>query len=664
MTAIALPNRGETDRLIWTAGIIAGASLPHWTTLPLWAPVLLLACIAWRLSGALLRWHLPNRPIRIALALIALAAVLGRYHTLNGVEAGSALLVVMVALKFLETRSHRDQLLLIIISYFLLFAGLLASRSMIIVFFLIAFVWLTTVGLMQLGRRGPLLDSRSTVRLSGKLLLQALPIMLVLFVFFPRLPGPLWGIPGADTNGRSGLSETMSPGDITELGLSDEIAFRVEFFGSPPGPGQLYWRGPVLSNFDGRAWSSNGVELRGPIVETLEFSGDPINYRVMLEPHGRRWVFALDMPAEWPDDERILMESHYQLIRFARIRSRQDYTLTSYPQYYAGEQISDAQRNVYLDIPASFNPRTRALAQEWRNAGASSREIIQNALQIFRNETFYYTLTPPPLGTHSADEFLFDTREGFCEHYASAFTVLMRAAGIPARVVTGYQGGELNPLGQYYIIYQSNAHAWTEVWLEDEGWVRVDPTAAVAPDRISSGLSNGSRAGERSGVGAFGNMAWLRDMALAYDAANTYWNDWILGYGPEIQNALLRSLGMSRPHWSKLIGLGVAILVVMLAGLSIYLGWIYRKGRQNDPAARYFARFVRKLRRANVAPRLLSEGPVDFGNRAANEVPDAANSIAEITDAYVRARYERDDDNDQLERLKHLVRGFKADPAV
>jgi len=664
MSAVTIGHRNETYRLIWTAGVVAGASLPHWSTLPIWAPMLLCACIGWRLAGDLLRWPLPNSFIRVTLAIIAFATVLARYRTLNGIEAGSALLVVMVALKFLETHTSRDQLVLTIISYFLLFAGLLSQRNMIIVAYLLGFVWFTTIGLMQLGRRGPLLGTWPTAPLAGKLLLQALPIMLVLFIFFPRLPGPLWTITNASTSGRSGLSETMSPGDLTELGLSDDVAFRVEFQGRPPGPGELYWRGPVLSNFNGRTWSSEGVQLRGQIVNTLEFSGEPIDYRVMLEPNGRRWVFALDMPAAWPDGEGILMESHYQLIRFPRsIRSRQDYDLTSYPTYYAGEILTAAQRDVYLSLPDDNNPRSRALAARWGEVSSEPREIIRNALELFRAETFYYTLTPPALGAHPADEFLFQTREGFCEHYASAFTVLMRAAGIPARVVTGYQGGELNPLGQYYIIYQSNAHAWTEVWLEDEGWVRVDPTAAVAPDRIRLGLSGGSLAGQRS-AGGFRNLPWIRDLALAWDAANTYWSDWVLGYGPELQNALLRSLGMARPHWSKLIGLGAVLLILLLGSLMAYLAWIYRIGQRNDPAARYFGKFCLKLGRAKVSPRRPGEGPVDFGRRAAEAVPDASVKIGEITEAYVRARYEPDRGGSELERLKALVRNFDPNPAT
>ncbi|HEY5624717.1 MAG TPA: DUF3488 and transglutaminase-like domain-containing protein, partial [Gammaproteobacteria bacterium] len=643
MSVLRFMRRNETRRLVWTAGVILGASLPHWPTLPIWAPILLCACIGWRLLTDLKNWPLPNRLVRIVLAITALVAILERYHTVNGVEAGSALLVVMVALKFLETRSNRDQLVLLIIAYFILFAGLLAQRNPLILAYLAVFVWFTTIGLMQLGRQGPLLPMRDTARLSGRLLLQAAPVMIVLFLLFPRLPGPLWAMPGANSFGRTGLSDEMSPGDITELGLSDEVAFRVEFFSPPPGPGELYWRGPVLSNFNGRTWSQGATEFRRGIEDTLEFLGDPVDYRVMIEPTGRRWVFALDMAAEWPEGENIIMESHYQLQRFPnRIRSRQDYTLRSYPDYRAGEQLSQAQRNAYLYLPEDYNPRSHALAVEWRATAAGPREIIERALQIFREQTFFYTLTPPPLGVHTADDFLFEAREGFCEHYASAFTILMRAAGIPARVVTGYQGGELNPLGQYYIIYQSNAHAWTEVWLEDEGWIRVDPTAAVAPDRISSGLYGSALSGQRAAGGAFRNIPWLRDLALAWDAANTYWNDWVLGYGPEIQRALMESLGIARPHWAKLIAIGVALLVVFLGGLMLYLAWIYRSARRTDPASRHFRKFCRKLAHANIPPRRPCEGPADFGRRAAASMPSASADIGEITDAYLRARYEMD----------------------
>jgi transglutaminase-like putative cysteine protease len=664
MTAAALQTPAETpDRLLWTAGIAAGATLPHWPSLPIWVPGLLCLSIAWRLGGAMFGWPLPTTIARVALAILAFGAVLFQYQTINGLAAGTALLIVMVALKFLESRTARDQLVLIIIAYFLLFASLLIDRGFLMVLYLLGFVWFTTVGLLQLGRHGPLLGNRDVAKQAGRLLIQALPIMLILFLLFPRLPGPLWGIPGANMSGRSGLSDSMSPGDITELGLSDAVAFRVDFYDRTPGPNQLYWRGPVLSVFNGRTWSTDGPGMRPGMTDLVEYSGDPIDYRVMLEPHGRRWVFALDMPEQWSDGRDIRMENHYQLVRTRRsIRSLFDYEVTSYPEYRTLDTLNDRLREYYLRLPADSNPETRALAERWRTETNDPNEIISKALDIFRQEQFFYTLTPPPLGANPADDFLFRTREGFCEHYASAFTVLMRAAGIPARVVTGYQGGELNPLGKYYIIYQSNAHAWTEVWLEGQGWVRVDPTAAVAPDRISLGSSQLSGAQARDG--ALAGIPWLREAVLAWDAAHTYWNAFVIGYGPELQRALLEALGISRPSWTKLVTLAAGAVLLVSALLTLYLSWSYRRTRARDRAAALFKDFVRKLERARVTPRGASEGPLDYGARAAAALPESAEDIETITRTYVRLRYEPDGGRTALATLKRLVRSFRPAPST
>ena len=665
MTNAALQIPADTPhRLLWTAGIAAGATLPHWPTLPIWVPGLLCLSIAWRLGGAIFGWPLPQTLARIALAILAFGAVLFQYQTINGLAAGTALLIVMVALKYLESRTARDQLVLIIIAYFLLFASLLVDRGFLMVLYLLGFVWFTTIALLQLGRHGPLVGNRDMARQAARMLVQALPIMLILFLLFPRLPGPLWGIPGANMSGRSGLSDSMSPGDITELGLSDAVAFRVDFYNRTPGPDQLYWRGPVLSVFNGRTWSSDGPGMRPGMTDLVEYRGEPIDYRVMLEPHDRRWVFALDMPAQWSEGRDIRMENHYQLVRTRRpIRSLFDYEVTSYPDYSTHETLNERLREYYLRLPADGNPESRALAERWRAQSSSEHEIISKALDIFRNEQFFYTLTPPALGANPADEFLFQTREGFCEHYSSAFTVLMRAAGIPARVVTGYQGGELNPLGEYYIIYQSNAHAWTEVWLEGEGWIRVDPTAAVAPDRISSGLS-GRLSSEQTRSGALAGIPWLRQAVLAWDAAHTYWNAWVIGYGPELQRALLEALGISRPHWTKLVTLAAGAMLLVSALLTLYLSWSYRRIRARDRSAALFRRFVRKLERARVAPRATSEGPLDYGSRAAATLPDSAEEIDAITRTYLQLRYEPDDGRTALATLKRLVRAFKPAPVT
>lgn len=660
-------NRRAVDdislkRLLWMAGIVIGASLPHWPTLPLWIPLLLITSVAWRLAGRLAGAPLPNRAFRLLFVLSALFAVLAQYRTINGLNAGSALLVVMIALKFLETSRQRDQLVLIMISYFLVFAGLLYQSSFVTGAYVIGFAWLTTVGLLQLGRRGDLMRNGPTAKLAGRLLVQATPIMIVLFLLFPRLPGPLWAIPGTATSGTSGLSDSMSPGDITELGLSDEVAFRVDFHGQPPRAEDLYWRGPVLTHFNGRTWTRReGIWQRAET--TLRHSGEPVEYRVMLEPQRQAWIFALDMPARWsaPGRQNIGMQSDYQLRAFFRnsSASRFDYEVTSYTDYTAMEPLNASEKALYLELPEGFNPRTRAMTAEWRAEGLSAGEIIERALSVFRDNGFFYTLTPPPLGVNSVDDFIFETKEGFCEHYASAFTIMMRAAGIPARVVTGYQGGELNSLGSYYIIRQSNAHAWTEVWLENRGWVRVDPIVAVAPERISLGSSSSALDGSLAPGSAFSRISWLRDAALAWDAVNTYWHDWIVNYGPQLQRALLESLGFERPRWGQMFAIAIAATTGCLTLLAAYSAWQSRRRGPADPAEQLFAKFARQLRRVKVAPRTASEGPVAFGNRAARSAPTYAEPIERIVHAYLRARYEPDAQGRGLAELRALVGEFR-----
>jgi transglutaminase-like putative cysteine protease len=654
--AATAPEPLARDRLVWTAAIIAGASLPHWRHLPFWIPVLLAIAIAWRFAGRVQGWRLPRAVLRLALAVLAFAGVLAEYGTVNGIEPGTALLVVMVALKLLETRSRRDELVLIIISYFLVFASLLYDQSLIVAAYLLGFVWVTTVGLLQLGRGGRLLPSRLLARLAGRMLLQALPVAIVLFLLFPRLQGPLWGIAGATDSATTGLSDTMSPGDITTLAVSDEVAFRVEFFGPPPPADRLYWRGPVLSRFDGRKWSRpQGLFGRRP-EDTIEYSGRPTRYRVMLEPHDRRWLLALDLPAEWESVRPLRLGGDYGLrLGFGPPPPpRLDYEVTSYTDYVAREPLNDTQRRWYTSLPDNSNPRTRALAASWRESTTDPAALVERALDFFRSREFFYTLTPPPLGANATDEFLFETRRGFCEHYASAFAVMMRAAGVPARVVTGYQGGELNAVGDYYIVRQRDAHAWTEIWLGARGWVRIDPVAAVAPARIVQGSARDALNGADA-ARVFGRIGWMHRAALVWDAVDTYWNDWVVGYGPKLQTQLVRALGVRRPTWAKLAVLAAGATLLLLGALGAYLAWSQQRGRRADPAAREFARLVSKLARAGIARRSPSETAVDYASRAAASLPAASGSIFTILRAYHAARYEPDPDGAAAMRLRRLV---------
>jgi transglutaminase-like putative cysteine protease len=667
----ALPRRTElsleTKRLLWTAAIVVGASLPHWAALSPWMIALLLASVAWRFGTALFGWATPPRAVRLPLAVAAFLAVLFQYRTLNGVEAGSALLVVMVALKFLESRNQRDQLVLLMIAYFLIFASVLGERGPLTAAYMFLLVWLTTVALIQIGRRGEFLPYRATGFLSGRLLLHSLPVMIALFVLFPRLPGPLWAIPGSTSSGATGLNDTMSPGDITNLGLSDEIAFRVEFESRPPRANNLYWRGPSLTNFNGRTWSTpQGMRRR--VEATIEYRGEPATYRVMLEPTGRNWAFALDMPRV-PADGSLRMGSDYQLLLplGAQGPRRLDYRVTSHVDYSAREPLNEADRGIFRALPPGSNPRARALAESWLGDGPSGAAVVERAMDYLRSQPFAYTLTPPALGAQAVDEFLFETREGFCEHYASAMTFLLRAAGLPARVVMGYQGGEFNALGGYFIIRQSDAHAWTEVWLDDTGWTRVDAVAAVAPERVAFGFDRIGSGGVTAAAAAL-RARWSRPIALLWDTVNTRWRAWIVGYGPELQRALLESLGFENLRRSQrsavLLGLAVVATVTLLLGLSFYLKWRQRPRPPVDAAALCFAAFVRHLARLDVPVRAPAEGPRAYAERAAGALPAAAAHIRGIVELYLRARYEADVGGAASAQLAAAVASFRRSRAV
>jgi transglutaminase-like putative cysteine protease len=654
----------DLARLQWTTAIVALATLPHWTTLPFWVPLLLCFAIAWRLAIAAFEWPAPIRTLVLLLGLAGFTAVPLSYRTINGVEAGGALLVWAIALKVLESKGYRDQLLLIMLSYLLVFVSLLTARGPLTGLYLLLLVWLTTVGLLQLSRRGPLLDLRSTGALAGRLLLQSLPLMLALFVLFPRLPGPLWAIQGTSTSATSGLGDTVNPGGITSLALSDEIAFRAEFLSAPPAARDLYWRGPTMTNFDGRTWSMQIGDRRN-VAASLEYLGAPTEYRVMLETNGRSWAFALEMPKLAQDERMVRIGTDYQLRTYPGTPrgTRLDYTLTSYTRFRALEPLSEGEREMFRRLPPESSPRTRALVQGWLADKLGPEEIIERGMAYLRSQPFFYTLTPPELGEQPVDEFLFDTREGFCEHYASAFTVMMRAAGLPARIVTGYQGGELNGLGGYYIIRQSDAHAWTEVWLEGRGWVRVDPVSAVAPERVALGSWRSALAGERVPGSALRRLEWVRRALLAWDAATTYWNEWVIGYGPQLQRALLDALGLDgaarSERWSKLLLLCVGATLVGSLLVTLQLAWRRRRRTPVDEAAREFAAFTRRLTRVDVPARAPSEGPAAYGVRAAKRLPHAAGEIRAIVAAYLRARYERDADLSALSELRARVASFR-----
>lgn len=645
-------DRRGVDLMLLALG---AALLPHLSHLPLMVVLLWLAFAAWRWMVAHHQWPLPGMPVRTLLTVLVLSAVYFSFGTVFGRDAGAALLVIMLGLKLLEVRLFRDAMIVLFLGYFLAVMMVLFSQDLVTIVALVAALLLITAALIELNHPSAHHDAtfRQLARRSAVLLLQAAPLMVIMFVLFPRVPGPLWGLPEDAYSGRTGLSDSMSPGSISALGRSNGVAFRASFDGVSPPPAELYWRGPVFWYTDGHSWSPS-ARLPQPETDASSIvpNGTTYRYTVTLEPHNRRWLFTLEMPVEIPDDSS--RGTDLTVLANEPVRQLTRYRLESVTSYRVGGlDVVDRQRA--LQLPAA-NPRARALGASWRRQEAGDAGVVRRALEYFRGEPFYYTLTPPLLGRDPIDAFLFDSRRGFCEHYAAAFTVLMRAAGVPARVVTGYQGGELNPIGDYLIVRQRDAHAWAEVWLDDRGWVRVDPTAAVAPHRIEHGSADAllrDREAEYSPFESGALGALWRHARFGWDTLNNRWNQWVLSYGPASQTALLSRFGL---------GSWIGMALTMLSGLALLLLTIAAvlliRCRDGDPVVELYRRFCAKLARRGIT-RAPQEGPAIFAERASRQRPDLAAAIAAINRRYIAIRYGGINTERQLRRLRRDIAVFR-----
>jgi transglutaminase-like putative cysteine protease len=619
--------------LPWTLVALAFSLLPHVPYLPFWITGALIACALWRYSIELRRKPVPPTLLRAALALLCFLGVLVEHRTISGVGPGSALLAIMAALKLLETRHRRDQFVLLFISIFLVMSALLREQYLWSLPYLLAgIVLIMTAWLRMAADESEKL--RHSFRTGGRLILYAAPLALAMWIFFPRLATPFWSVPIDTSMAVSGLNDTISPGDISSLSQSDAVAFRVKFEGTVPPPRDRYWRGLVLHRFDGRAWSGLGEpSFASGAEKDVDTMGRPVKYQVTLEPTRQHWVFALDIPYLWTLDSTI-MGPQQQLARIQPIDQRVAYEAVSYTDYRIDANKDRSRLNWYLRLPEGRNPRTANLAREMRAAAASEEAFVRAVLSRFNAEDYYYTLQPPPLGRDPVDRFLFDTRKGFCEHYASAFAVLMREAGIPSRIVLGYQGGELNPVGGHFTIRQADAHAWTEIWLKGAGWRRVDPTAAVAPERVEVGRTGAMFDGSGAAWGLTAPSEFLHKLVLTWDAMDAKWNEWVLGYGPENQNRFMEWLGMNNPDWRKMMFTLIGVVIGLTLLISLLLMLRYRPPSR-DRAARLYDRFVR---RSGLTP-ATGETPRGFALRARHESSLPPESVHAITEAYLDVRY-------------------------
>lgn len=655
-------SRDKADMLLLLSACTL-VLLPHSAHLPLWVIPVCAALLAWRGWVTFRGNRLPPRWLLLPIALLAMAGVYRTYGTFFGREAGVAMLTLLLTLKLMEMHAKRDLFVVLFLSFFLILSSFFYSQSIgtaVITLTAVITILTTQISFQYTGIVPPL---KQRLRLGATILALAVPLTLVLFLLFPRIQGPLWGMPGDAHTGRTGLSETMAPGNIAKLAQSDEIAFRVKFSDAVPSQAQLYWRGVVLSDYDGRNWTPLRQRLRRSRQIAINLRSPAIRYQVTLEPHGRRWLFALEMPEALPEipSNPAEVSPELQLLASRPIDERLRYDVISHVDFDLQPNESLRSLQQWLQLPSGFNPRTLVFANRLRAQATNNMEIVAATLRYFREQNFRYTLEPPRLGEDVVDEFLFDTRAGFCEHYSGAFVVLMRAAGIPARVVTGYQGGEVNPADGFMTVRQSDAHAWAEVWVDGRGWIRVDPTAAVAPNRVEQNLASVIPRQLLGGLVTINatNSAWIArwlQFRQNWDAISNAWNQWVLNYTPEKQKDLLKSFGFDNVDWRTMASLmtifGIAALAIVALPLILHQ-------QKRDPVDAVYQAFCRRMARRGL-PRAIHEGPRDYALRlTSNDSPlsdKTKAALARFLEVYETVRYGASSANRaELSTLKSLL---------
>jgi transglutaminase-like putative cysteine protease len=648
-----ITERVSYEQVLGISACLGLALVAHVTSLPVWISIVVIVCGLIRLALSRSGRTSPPGWVVLTLAGLSIPLLFVRFHTFNGLSAGTGLLTLMAGLKLLETKNRRDVYIITLIIYFVSLAALLEGNSFWLLAYLIGVCWLTTATLLRLTSSGPAPDWRVSLSYGGRVLGQALPLALVFWLLFPRFAGPLWQIPADTRSAESGLSDTMSPGDITHLALSDEVAFRVRFAGAPPSSQEMYWRGPVLHDFDGHTWTR--IDSIFANTQPLEGQGPAYQYTVLMEPHQHKWIFTLDWPARW-DLARAGLTSDYTLVQDSPLSRPIDVVATSYLRVQFPDSLSANARRRDTRLP-DRNPRTLQLATELRSAHPDDMDFVRAVLAMFTQQPFYYTLSPPKLGGSPVDEFLFDTKRGFCEHYASAFAALARAAGIPARVVTGYQGGTHNPTGDYWILRQSDAHAWDEVWIGGRGWVRIDPTSAVAPQRVEPGLADAANADEAFASRWQRKSPWFAGARLRLDYLREVWRERILDFDQDSQRKLLEMLQIPEPDGQKLV-------MVLAGAMFLVLCWLtWQVRRELDPqpkdsAVRAFRRLCAKLTAAGL-PRLPHEGAEAYAARVAQQRPDLAHAVTALCRQYSSLRYAAPSTSVTLGQFEAAVRVFR-----
>ncbi len=653
------------------------AVLPHYERVPGWMLIAFVGVLVWRIQVFRQRWPFPGRSIRLLLVVLGFAGVILHHGTVFGPDAGVGLLITAYLFKQLEMVTRRDAFLVVILSYFVLATEFLFSYTLYTTLYVFGVLVVITATQVALNHSGSKIALLQPLRVSVLLMLQSIPMMLALFFLFPRI-GPLWQLNLGTRQNTVGLSDHMSPGDMSALSRSGKLAFRAEFEGPIPPMRERYWRAAVFETFDGRTWKAATQDHYRPLDhQRLSLGERQYRYQVTLEPTGQRWLMA--MPAAEIQYPGAQATSLLTQVFNKDIDSVLSYDVVSYPDFrFQPEQLPTSEIDHYLQLPVAGNANSRRFArQEFARAGRSPQAFIELLLHWFGEEKFYYTLNPPLLGNDVIDEFLFDSRRGYCAHYAGALVFLLRSAGVPARVIGGYHGGEMHPLGRYMLIHQYDAHAWAEAWVAGQGWVRVDPTAAVAPDRIEEGSMNSVMddsflADSPLSPDRLRNLALIAQARLLADYIDYLWYKNVVSFKSDQQNQLFKQiLGTVTPQRIAALLGGVVGLIMAFLIVSILLR--YPRVRSMDGIDRLYLAFCNKLARRGL-PRDQGEGPETYAARIASNRPDLARTVRDITTLYVMLKYmpesqwmdihqETQQSRDTLQSLKQVlgrqVKAFK-----
>ncbi|PVZ71679.1 transglutaminase TgpA family protein [Pelagibaculum spongiae] len=654
-------SQQQIQRLIVLQGVVL---LPHffrfsWLVTVIWGVGAL-----WQWFRLRNNWPLPGKKIKPLLVIVGLVA---SGMTLSGsgkLEGAASFLLVMAALKLWELKNSRDGFVLACTSYFLILTLFLFDQTLLMGAYLLLSIWLITMGLISVNGRAEF-SWKAGLKLSGGLVLQSLPLAVVLFLIFPRLSTPLWSI-WKESSAKVGLSDQVSPGDFSRLSKTNEVAFRAKFFGERPARSDLYWRAMVLSEFDGVRWrrAPRAKQLQEYYLGQLQSlhqltpTGPAYEYEITLGATEQRWMFALDRPSGVPLDATAAYGGNIQAN--SKLHLPILYQLLSYPSYRMAGSISDFELDLETQLPDGYAEQTRQFARDMFKKYPNPQQFVRQVLAWFNQQPFYYTLEPPRLGNNPVDEFLFDSRRGFCGHYASAMAVILREVGLPTRLVSGYLGGEYNPVGNYLIVRQRDAHAWVESWLPGTGWTRIDPTGAVAPERVLQSVEEALEQRDPGYQSSFFETAirdsWFNGARLAWDSVNNSYNRWLIGYDHQRQNEFLKYFGLDTLKPWQLAALFAAFMgIASMVALSALL-----LGREKLSAeSMAYQAFCRKCARRGVT-RLSNEGPIDFQLRLIEQWPEKDAQIDKITNLYIQLRYLPAQAKQRTELVRSLKKGVRS----